>query len=104
MSAGGDARAAALVREAGRRIGQVVATLVCVVNPGVLVVAGDLASAALLTGLREGLYPLSLPRATRHLRVELTRLGERAAVVGLAHLVTDRVLAPAAVNARLAGG
>ena len=104
LLAAGDARTAALVREAGRRIGEVMATVVCVLNPGVLVVAGDLASTALVAGLREGLYPLSLPRATRHLRIERSRLGERAAVTGLAHLVADRVLSPAAVDERLRAG
>jgi hypothetical protein len=57
----------------------------------------------LLTGLREGLYPNSLPRATRNLDVRLTRLGERAALVGLTRLVVDHVLSAEAVDARLRG-
>ena len=104
LLAAGEGRTAARVREAGRRIGEVMATVVCVLNPGVVVVAGDLASPALLSGLREGLHPLSLPRATRHLRIELSRLGRRAAVVGLTLLVVDRVLSPAAVDERLRAG
>ena len=72
-------------------------------HPGVLVVAGDLASTPLVSGIREGLYPNSLPRATRNLEVRLTRHGDQAAMVGLAHLVLQQVLSPDAVDARLAG-
>ena len=97
----GDGPTTALVREAGRRIGEVMATVVCLLNPGVLVVAGDLASTALVSGLREGLYPLALPRATRHLRIELSRLQQQASTIGLTHLVVDRTLSPAAVDERL---
>jgi hypothetical protein len=52
-----------LVREAGRVLGEVLATVFCVVNPGVLVIAGDLAETKFLTGVREVLYRLALPRA-----------------------------------------
>lgn len=101
LLAAGDADTQALVRDAGRRLGEVMATVTCLLNPGVLVVAGDLASASLVSGLREGLYPRSLPRATRHLDVRLSRLGHRAALVGLTRLVLDTVLSPAVVNARV---
>jgi predicted NBD/HSP70 family sugar kinase len=103
LLAAGDVEAQALVRAAGRRVGEVLATVVCVLNPAELVVAGDLASPSLLTGLREGLYPNSLPRATRNLDVRLTRLGESAALVGLTRLVVDHVLSAEAVDARLRG-
>lgn len=103
LLAAGDPEAQALVREAGRRLGQVMATVVCVLNPAVLVVAGDLASTSLVSGLREGLYPNSLPRSTRNLEVRLSRLGERAALVGLTRLVVDHVLSPAAVDERVRG-
>jgi predicted NBD/HSP70 family sugar kinase len=90
-----------LTHEAGRVLGTVVATVVCLVNPGVLVISGDLASSALISGVRETLYPLSLPRATRHLDVKLGVLGEDAAVVGMASAVVDQVFSPQAVDARL---
>jgi predicted NBD/HSP70 family sugar kinase len=91
------------VRTAGQRIGTVLATALTVLNPGVLVVAGDLASDSLLSGLRETIYPLMLPRATRHLQISLSSLGNRAATVGLGRLVVDRMTAPSTVDARVRG-
>jgi len=51
--------------------------------------------------VRETLYPLSLPRATRHLDVRLASLGEDAGVIGMTRLVVDQVFAPHAVDAML---
>ena len=101
LLAQGNPEAARLTQEAGRLIGEVMATVVCVINPAVVVVGGALASAPLLAGMRETLYRLSLPRATRHLSLQLGRLGEDAAVVGLTRMVVDREFSAEAVNARL---
>jgi predicted NBD/HSP70 family sugar kinase len=103
LLAQGNPEAARLTQEAGRRIGEVMATVVCVLNPEVVVVGGALASSPLLAGIREALYRLSLPRATRHLALQLGVLGENAAVVGLARMVVDEQLSAVAVNARLSG-
>lgn len=99
--AAGDPDAARLTQEAGRAIGEVVAMVVSLLNPGEVVLGGMLASAPLLTGVRETLYPRSLPRATRHLTVSLSTLGQQAATVGLAALVVDREYSAAAVDATL---
>jgi predicted NBD/HSP70 family sugar kinase len=98
----GNPDAARLTQEAGRLIGEVMATVVCVLNPEVVVVGGALASAPLLAGMHETLYRLSMPRATRHLTLRLGRLGDDAAVVGLTRMVVDQQFSPAAVNSRLA--
>jgi predicted NBD/HSP70 family sugar kinase len=103
LLAAGDARTQALVRAAGQRIGSVLATALAVLNPGALVVAGDLASDSLLSGLRETIYPLMLPRATRHLEITSSRLGSRAATVGLGQLVVDAITSPAVVDEHVAG-
>lgn len=104
LLAAGDPEASRLVQEAGRRIGEVLATVVCVLNPGVVVLGGDLASPPMLSGVRESLYRLALPRATRHLQLHQGALGEVAAVAGLAQLVVDRAMSPEAVDARLSAG
>ncbi len=101
LLAQGDVDAERLTQQAGRTIGEVMATVVCLLNPGVVLIAGALASTSLLTGIRETLYPLSLPRATRHLTLQLGSLGEDAAIVGLTRLLVDREFSPAAINARL---
>jgi predicted NBD/HSP70 family sugar kinase len=103
LLAAGDADAARLTQEAGLRIGEVMATVVCVLNPQVMVIGGDLASAPLLAGIRETLYRLSLPRATRHMALELGVLGDDAAIVGLTRMVVDHEFSASAVNARLGG-
>jgi predicted NBD/HSP70 family sugar kinase len=95
--------AARLTQAAGRRIGEVMATMVCLLNPEVVLVGGALASAPLLAGMRETLYRQALPRATRHMGLQLGSLGEDAAVAGIARLVVDQEFSPAAVNARLRG-
>jgi hypothetical protein len=51
--------------------------------------------------IRETLYRLALPRATRKLALELGALGDDAAIVGLSRLVVDQEYSAAAVNARL---
>ena len=97
----GNADAARLTQEAGRRIGEVMATVVCLLNPEVVLIGGALASAPLLAGIRETLYRSALPRATRHMALQLGTLGEDAAVVGLTRLVVDHEFSPDAVNQRL---
>ncbi|NOJ58904.1 ROK family protein [Arthrobacter sp. 260] len=101
LLAQGNVEALRLTHEAGRRIGEVMATLVCLINPGVLLIGGPLASSSLLSGVRETLYPMSLPRATRNLDVRLATTGDMAGITGLTRLVVDKVFSSSAVNARL---
>ncbi|MEV4147392.1 ROK family transcriptional regulator [Amycolatopsis sp. NPDC049691] len=95
----GEPAAVRLAEEAGRQVGEVLATLVCVVNPGVLVVAGDLAEPHFVAGVREVLYRRALPRSTRNLRVEIGGRGE--ALGGAVAMVVESVFSPAAVDKRL---
>ncbi|MFI7692800.1 ROK family transcriptional regulator [Nonomuraea sp. NPDC049655] len=100
----GDPAAIARVQEAGRTLGVVLATAVSLLNPGVLVLAGDMAQTEehYLTGIREIVYRRSLPYTTRNLEIVTSRLGDRAGIVGMAVIVMEHVLSPAAVDAALA--
>lgn len=100
----GDPAAIARTQEAGRTLGVVLATAVSLLNPGVLVLAGDMAETGehYLTGIRESVYRRSLPYTTRNLEIVTTSLGDRAGIVGMAVIVTEHVLSPAAVDAALA--
>jgi predicted NBD/HSP70 family sugar kinase len=98
----GHAEAVHLARTAGKLVGDVLATVVCLLNPAVLVIAGDLADIHFVTGVREVLYQSALPRSTRHLEVTTSRLGAHSAVAGGHAMVVDQVYAPAAVDAELA--
>ncbi|MFE4576578.1 ROK family transcriptional regulator [Streptomyces chartreusis] len=101
LLASGHPGAAALAREAGRQVGDVLATVVTLLNPGVLMIAGDLAGTAFLTGVRELLYQRALPRSTAHLDVVTSRLGERAGLIGAGALVVEHLYAPQRVEDRL---
>ncbi|WP_103351283.1 ROK family transcriptional regulator [Amycolatopsis sp. CA-128772] len=96
----GEPAAIRLAEVAGRQVGEVLATLVCVVNPGVVVIAGDLAEPHFVASVREVLYRRALPRATQNLRVEIGGRGEGLA--GAVAMVVDAVFAPAEVDRRLA--
>ncbi|GAA3225906.1 ROK family transcriptional regulator [Actinocorallia longicatena] len=84
-----------LVGAAGRAIGEVLGTLVTFVNPSEVVIAGDLAEAGepLLSGIRERIGAVAVPRTTEHLAVRASHLGDRAGVTGAARLVIEHALA-----------
>jgi predicted NBD/HSP70 family sugar kinase len=98
----GQPDAVRLAREAGQRCGEVLATAVTLLNPGVLMIAGDLAETHFLTGVREVLYQRALPRSTRSLQIVTSRLGDRAALAGAAATVVEHLYAPEQADLRLA--
>jgi predicted NBD/HSP70 family sugar kinase len=102
----GNVIAARAVRQAGRDLGEVLATLVSMLNPSVIVVGGSLAQAAesLLAGVREVVYRRSLPLATGNLQIVASKAGDHAGVIGAATMVIQHVLAPDQVDAALATG
>jgi predicted NBD/HSP70 family sugar kinase len=99
----GDPVAIGLAREAGREIGEVLASIVNFFNPHAIVFGGDLADAGddLLAGVREAIYGRSLPLATRELVILHSASGHRAGIIGAATLAIDRVLDPAALDMQL---
>ena len=96
----GDPVAGQVVRQAGRDLGEVVATLVNVINPSAIVIGGAMADAgeSLIAGIREVVYQRSLPLATEHLTIATSQAGERAGVIGAAALAIGHVLSPAAID------
>jgi glucokinase-like ROK family protein len=88
----GDFAAASLVREGGRRLGQVVASLVSFLNPGMVVIGGGVSRLghSLLAEVRGAVYRRSLPLATGNLPIVLSELGDLAGVTGAAWSATDR--------------
>ena len=100
----GNPAAVRAVRTAGRRIGEVLASLVNFYNPNVIVIGGDLAEVQdqLLAGIREVVYQRSLPLATRHLQLVRSGLGDRAGAVGAAVMAVEHALSPQVVEESLA--
>jgi predicted NBD/HSP70 family sugar kinase len=100
LARGGSVLANRLLRDAGRTIGEVLASAVSLLNPNVIVLGGTIAEAGdpLLAGVREIVYRRSLPLATAELRIVQASTGDLSGVVGAAVMVIDRVLAPDAVD------
>ncbi|HKJ55384.1 MAG TPA: ROK family transcriptional regulator [Nitriliruptoraceae bacterium] len=99
----GDATANRLVRSAGRLIGEVLAGAVNLLNPGAIVLGGDVSLAAnqLVAGVRERIYERSTVLATHDLRIARSELGDRAGVVGAAVMILESILVPTAVDTML---
>jgi len=104
LALAGSPPAVQLVRRAGRLLGEVLSAAVNLLNPGVIVLGGDLAQTDhhLMAGLREGVYQRSTPLATRELRILPSDLGQEAGVLGAAVMVLDEVLSAPAVDAAIA--
>ena len=96
----GDITAVRLVRQAGRVLGEAVAELVSILNPGTIVVSGLLAECdeVLLAGVRERVYQRALPLATRNLTITTSVLGELAGVSGLALITADQIFHAATID------
>ncbi|MET1087733.1 MAG: ROK family transcriptional regulator [Arthrobacter sp.] len=99
----GNLQAIQALRQAGRDLGDVLATVVNLLNPSTIVIGGSLGQAGehLMAGVREVVYRRSLPLATTHLRIGLSVAGDRAAILGASQMVTQYVLSPAAIEATL---
>jgi predicted NBD/HSP70 family sugar kinase len=106
LTRAGEPLAVRMVRDAGRSLGHVLAGSVNFFNPAAIVIGGDLGEVheQLLAGMREVIFERSLPLATRDLRTEPSRLGDRAGVVGAAIMVIEHVLAPDVVDRALQSG
>jgi predicted NBD/HSP70 family sugar kinase len=99
----GDAETMAVVRLAGRRLGEVISTAVNLLNPAIVVLGGDVAEMfqPLVSGVREVVYQRSTQLATRSLRIERSRLGPGAGITGCALMVIDRILSADAIDATI---
>jgi predicted NBD/HSP70 family sugar kinase len=100
----GDPDAVAALRQAGRDLGEVLATCVSLLNPSVIVLGGSLAAAGdhLLAGVREVVYNRSLPLATAHLTIALSRSADDAGIRGASIMVVHHVLSADAIESTLA--
>ncbi|MFH5879830.1 ROK family protein [Arthrobacter sp. NA-172] len=103
LVAEGDLRAIQALRQAGRDVGDVLATVVNLLNPSMIVIGGSMGEAGehLVAGIREVVYRRSLPLATSHLRIGISMAGDQAAILGASQMVTQHVLSPAVIEATL---
>lgn len=95
----GDPHAVALVTDAGRLVGTVLATVVTILNPHVVRVGGEIGGLApFRTGLAETLTQQAHEVAADGLDVGPAVLGEQAPLVGMAGLAAEAVFAPDAID------
>ena len=92
-AAHGDPVSVELLQEAGRRVGQVLASIVNFFNPSLIVIGGGVAQSGdqFLATIRETIYRRSLPLATRDLVIARSALGGMAGVIGASSMVVDQL-------------
>jgi predicted NBD/HSP70 family sugar kinase len=102
----GDPVSVQLLQQAGRHVGQMLATAVNMMNPSLIVIGGGVAGAGdvLMASIREVVYGRSLPLATRNLQIRQSTLGDRAGVAGVASMVIDELFAPERVTSWIEDG
>jgi predicted NBD/HSP70 family sugar kinase len=93
----GNADVLQAIRQAGRDLGEVLATCVNLLNPSLVVVGGSLSQVGeqLLAGVREVVYQRSTPLATQHLTITQSRSGETGGAIGAAIMVIQDTLGAA---------
>ncbi|MFE7707610.1 ROK family protein [Streptomyces sp. NPDC057486] len=91
----GNTPATQAVHQAGRTIGEILATCVSLLNPELVVIGGSLAQAgeSLIAGVREVVYGRSLPLATAHLQIVPATTGIQVGVIGAATMAIQHALA-----------
>ena len=91
----GDPVAVELLQSAGRRVGNMLASVVNFFNPSLIIIGGGVAQSGdqLLASIRETVYRRSLPLATRELLIQRSSLGLLGGVIGTSALVVDQLFA-----------
>jgi predicted NBD/HSP70 family sugar kinase len=92
---GRNQEAAELLRAAGRNLGRVLAGVVNLLNPGSVIIGGELSEVRdYLAGIQQEIYARALPLAAAQLHVLRASLGRDAGIKGAAALVVDELLTP----------
>ncbi|MFF2445440.1 ROK family protein, partial [Priestia megaterium] len=96
----GDPAALETLRLAGSQIGEVLASVVSLLNPSQLVLGGGLSYSGdvLVSSIRTSLYARALPLASRDLLVRRAALGEAGGVLGTAELIVERLFSPGVLD------
>lgn len=84
----GNRTACEALRVSSEYLGMGIANLISILDPGMVVLGGGVMEAAdlLLPGIREGVARWAQPISARKVKIEITRLGQHAGVLGAARL------------------
>jgi predicted NBD/HSP70 family sugar kinase len=93
LAKGGHTIAVRLVQDLGQHVGAALANLTNLVNPHRIVIGGPISATEeiLLAPIRAEIRRRAIPAASRHVRVERTRHGDYAEVLGATHLALTTV-------------
>jgi predicted NBD/HSP70 family sugar kinase len=102
----GDTACAELLSRCGQQIGRVLAGVINTVNPGVVVLGGEVARTGdiLLAAIRETVYRHAAPLVTRDLRIIRSQMGRSAGLVGAGLLAVDALFAPNRLSSWITSG
>lgn len=102
----GDHATTELLRTSGRRVGEMLATLVNMLNPGLLVLGGQVADVGdlYLAAVRQAIYERSLPVATRDLTIVRSPDSYLAGLAGSAFTAIDELFAQAPLERWIGSG
>jgi glucokinase-like ROK family protein len=91
----GDQAALDIIRDSGKTIGDVLASLVNFFNPSHIFIGGGIANFGnhLLVAIRRAVLHRSLPLATTHLSIKFSRVGPNVGVMGAISLALDYLFA-----------
>jgi predicted NBD/HSP70 family sugar kinase len=100
-----DARAVAIIREAGEHLGIAIASMVNMINPGCVVIGGGLAAAGdlLLDPLRATLRRRGLPVAAEHVTILPGTLGTDVVAIGGVTIVIQHAFNTPTMMSKAAG-
>lgn len=89
------------IRQAGRDLGEVIATCVNLLNPSVVVIGGSISRVGehLIAGVREVVYQRSTPLATQHVTIVQSQSGAIGGARGAAIMAIQHALDPASDSA-----
>jgi glucokinase-like ROK family protein len=89
----GDRVANEIIRESGRIIGEVLASLVNFYNPSLILIGGGISNIGhqFLASIRRGILHRSLPLSTRHLRIDISPIASDSGIVGAISLAMEHV-------------
>ena len=102
LAADAHPRATGLLREAGQRTGEVLATIINFFNPQVLAIGGQLATAdAFIAGVRQAIYTQCLPMSTDLLEISISAAGPLGGARGVGDALLAHLLEPARIDLAL---
>ncbi len=89
----GDPTSIEIIRESGRLVGDVLASLVNFYNPEAIIIGGGVSKLGdlLLSSIRQAVLGRSLPLATRNLRIVFSEIGADAGAIGAVNLAMDYI-------------